>query len=140
MAQNFVPDSGSRIPMFHLMRWQQELCWHIMLKSIHIWQKYCRNCMLNLRINSCLGNLRTGCDKNSNAGTTDFLSSLRRLSPTASANSPTAKAAVGSDTLPRSSYARSDNGNSSTALPWSLCSHLVLFTPWHRVTRMHIIS
>ena len=38
------------------------------------------------------------------------------------ANSPTAKAAVGSDTLPRSGYARSDNENQSTALPWSFAS------------------
>lgn len=141
MAQNFVPDSGSRIPMFHLMRWQQELCWHIMLKSIHIWQKYCRNCMLNLRINSCLGNLRTGCDKNSNAGTTDFLSSLRRpISDRFRETHQQQKQLLVQTHSRRSSYARSDNGNSSTALPWSLCSHLVLFTPWHRVTRMHIIS
>ena len=38
------------------------------------------------------------------------------------ANSPTAKPAVGSDTLPRSGYARSDNENQSTALPWSFAS------------------
>ena len=61
-------------------------------------------------------------EENSNAGTNDFLSALRRLSPTASANSPTAKTAVGSDTLPRSGYARSDNENQSTALPWSFAS------------------
>ena len=38
------------------------------------------------------------------------------------ANSPTAKSAVGSDTLSRSGYARSDNENQSTALPWSFAS------------------
>ena len=74
--------------------------------------------------------------KNSNAGTPDFLSSLRRLFPTASVNSPTAKTAVGSDTLTRSDYARFDNGNPSTALPWSF-SIFVPFTRRHRVPRMH---
>ena len=64
--------------------------------------------------------------ENSNAGTMDFLSSLRGLSPTASANSPTAKTAVGSNTLTRSGYARSDNENPSTALPWSF----LIFVPF----------
>ena len=76
--------------------------------------------------------------KKTNAGTTDFLSSLRRLSPTAPANSPTAKTAVGSNTLPRSGYARSDNGNPSIALHWSFFI-FVPFTRRHRVPRMHII-
>ena len=73
-------------------------------------------------INSCLGQFKKKLEENSNAGTNDFLSALRCLSPTASANSPTAKTAVGSDTLPRSGYARSDNENQSTALPWSFAS------------------
>ena len=38
--------------------------------------------------------------------------------------------------LTRSDYARFDNGNSSTALPWSF-SIFVPFTRRHRVPRMH---
>ncbi len=83
-------------------------------------------------INSCLS-FKEQTGTNSNAGTTDFLSLLRRLYPTASANSPTAKAAVGSNTLTRSGYARSDNGNQSIALPWSFVSSLFYL---HRQTRI----
>ena len=75
--------------------------------------------------------------KNSNAGTPDFLSSLRRLFPTASANSPTAKTAVGSDTLTRSDYARFDNGNPSTALPWSFSHLCSIYAPAPRATHAH---
>ena len=75
--------------------------------------------------------------KNSNAGTPDFLSSLRRLFPTASANSPTAKTAVGSDTLTRSDYARFDNGNPSTALPWSLFLTCSIYTTAPRATHAY---
>jgi len=65
--------------------------------------------------------------KNFNAGTNDFLSALRRLSPTASVNSA-AKAAA-SDTLTRSGYARSDNENQSIALHWSF---YIIFVPFTR--------
>jgi hypothetical protein len=65
--------------------------------------------------------------QNSNAGTNDFLSALRRLSPTASANSAAETAA--SNTLTRSGYARFDNENQSTALHWSFC---IIFVPFTR--------
>ena len=76
-------------------------------------------------------------EENSNAGTNDFLSALRRLFPTASANSPTAKTAVGSDTLPRSGYARSDNENQSTALPWSFVSSFFIYAMAPRDTHAY---
>ena len=66
----------------------------------------------------------------------NFLCLLRRLFPTAPANSPAKPA--GSNTLPRSGYARSDNGNPSIALHWSFFI-FVPFTRRHRVPRMHII-
>ena len=58
------------------------------------------------------------------------------ISDRVSVSEPTAKTAVGSDTLTRSDYARFDNGNPSTALPWSF-SIFVPFTRRHRVPRMH---
>ena len=49
-------------------------------------------------------------------GTDNFLFPLRRLSPPPPANSPPAKTAAGSNTLPEAGYARSNNENSPTAL------------------------
>ena len=67
----------------------------------------------------------------------NFLCLLRRLFPTAPANSPAKPA--GSNTLPRSGYACSDNGNPSIALHWSFFI-FVPFTRRHRVPRAHINS
>ena len=78
-------------------------------------------------------------ENNSNMDMKNFLCPLRRLSPTAPANSPTAKTAVGSDTLTRSGYARSDHENQSTALPWSFDSSLFYLHSGDVVPRMHII-
>ena len=67
----------------------------------------------------------------------NFLCPLHRLSPTASANLPTAKTAVGSDTLTRSGYARSDHENRPTV---SLCvfflSAAIYATKINRTIRM----
>ena len=67
----------------------------------------------------------------------NFLCLLRRLFPTAPANSPAKPA--GSNTLPRSGYARSDNGNQSTALPWSLFLTCSIYTTAPPATHAHTI-
>lgn len=47
------------------------------------------------------------------------------------------KTAVGSDTLTRSDYARFDNGNPSTALPWSFSHLCSIYAPAPRATHAH---
>ena len=55
-----------------------------------------------------------------NADTDYFLSALRRPFPPPPANSPSAKPAVGSDTLTEAGYARCGNENQPTVLSWIL--------------------
>ena len=56
--------------------------------------------------------------------TDDFLPPLRRLFPPPPANSPSAKPAVGSDTLTEAGYARYGDENQPTVLSWILLSDL----------------
>ena len=74
--------------------------------------------------------------------TDNFLFPLRRLSPPPPANSPPAKPAVGSDTLPEAGYARCGDENQPTVLSWILLPnlpHLLDGTVCHACTQANDI-